>query len=523
MLAIRPSAMLALCIVHVIASLLPQIPPSVNWSAEAIRRVNNRMNLSYLQCVFHSQRLLQANRNHSLMTFMGSDGNRTDDNSYPTTLMRNPCEFQIAQRHHVFEGIDQLLLVGDSTIMRAYMHIVHADDFNYTTRVAELKDEDLNATLVLEGGAVLRVRFFRMLYVSTATFVLDRVFSYATRNSLIVFSLGPHDTSWLVFRKAMPGFRKAGIGVWAEAKKYWDWFAPRVAMYTARKLAELDEVAPPTAAFRRPVVVFRDMYLPNCNHPKYSKYPHTTRCKDLLVPWVLPHYRQTMRAMLALHNIPTVNMDALFPPCYLIDAGHIVRWCKNVEIQLFIQAYRATRRYNIQQGARNTSNPVPGYKDELDSLGISRKEFEAAIHAVPSGYDKSANISLYLTGRNLSQGDRNRILRDPEALAVLLRFSDPEYATGEVFSTNSTFRYDGVDQDVPPSMVPYYYGPIRLPELQAATRRHLLRLQEPVQSTSTEVVFYAVSLVCLCAGVFVKSDMCWRKYRRQQANSPLLS
>merc|ERR1719333_930167 len=94
----------------------------------------------------------------------------------------------------------------------------------------------------------------------------------------------------------------------------------------------------------RPVVVLREHFFANCRHPKYSKYPLITRCPDLLNPRVIPTYRRWLQTLFGEFNVPTVGMDAMFPPCTMVDAGHINRRCKGVEVQFLVQAYWEIRR-----------------------------------------------------------------------------------------------------------------------------------------------------------------------------------
>jgi hypothetical protein len=340
--------------------------PSADVGAASLDFIRQRVNLSYLQCLYHSGRTLRVHRSTNKPKAIDADfidfqGRSTSSSAFSTmaTAARwsaNPCGFQFISDADLFSGVDSLILIGDSTILRDYQHILHASDLDYFGKVIKVEKGYLNSTsLTLSSGRVLPVHFFRLLYTSVVDSILDNVFSVATRNSLIIVSVGPHDTSWLVFNKAMPGFPPKKLHNWAAAQAYYERNAEHMVNQFARKLRAFEErnggagEVKDAPLFRRPVVVFRDMFVPNCQASKFVRRPEV-KCEKLLVGTVVPFYRRYLRAHLAAVNIPTVTMDQVMPPCYLMDAGHLVRKCKRIELQLFAQAFRMTRTYNILQG-----------------------------------------------------------------------------------------------------------------------------------------------------------------------------
>lgn len=252
-----------------------------------------------------------------------------------------------------------MIFLGDSTIMRDYIHLRRGSTADYTTKVAALNETQLESTVTLSSGRKVRLVFIRLLHVALCREPIDAAFAAATPRTLIMITIGPHDTSWLTFRRPMPGMRRSLVGHWSEARKYWQKHVTQMAQVLGWHLQryELARATPGNATTvaaprrpKRPIVLFREQYLPNCAHPKYAKYPLITRCPDLLRPIVVPQYRSFAAAAFGWLAIPVIRMDPLMPPCYLYDAGHIVRWCKRFEIGMAIAAYRTARRAGVVQG-----------------------------------------------------------------------------------------------------------------------------------------------------------------------------
>ncbi len=373
-------------------------------------RLRRFVNISYLQCIYNTARQYKVGPRHpayfadvnmmpthepiaappqSLATTSpqtSSIPSSESESSFRSRNGRNPCGYQIIPEDSLFSGIDSLFLVGDSTIMRSYMHATHASDEDYIAKVASLEDDLLNTSIPLSSGRRMPIYFVRMLHVSTAAVALERVFDAATRNSLIVVTIGSHDCSWLTFRRPMPGFRKSFTGNWFQAKKYWRRFVPLMVSYIAIRLQRFEDSAPVSAIFKKPVVVFREQYLPNCQHPKYSKYPLITKCPDLLKPIVIPYYRIFLRSMLATINVPTISNDALFPPCFLVDAGHTARFCKRFEMQMFVQAFRETRRLLLDQGYPKITLPRTYPFHVIVDSHVLWRDLAILVAEVPTGY-----------------------------------------------------------------------------------------------------------------------------------------
>jgi hypothetical protein len=348
----------------------------------------------------------------------------------------NPCGLQWIEDSEVYSGLDVIILVGDSTLLRLFQHIIRAKKDDYETKVGQLEEDFMNRTVVLSSGRQLVIHFVRALHVSTAIEAVDRAFKLATTpQSLIVFSFGPHDTSWLVFRRPMPGFRRSHTGMWNHARTYWNRFtntlvqyiAFRLRMYEDRGHGFVDEdnaagrahahAFRANNAFHRPVVVFREQYLANCAHPKYAKYPLITRCGDLLMPIVIPHYRAYLAAISSMVNIPTIGLDELLRPpsgskrpptsgvkslCTFVDAGHLNRGCHRYELQLIIQAYRSTRRLGIVQGFHSARHGPLFKLIQQAGLGTRwERVLEMMRAAPPVGYPPLAFLTCHRRGELL--------------------------------------------------------------------------------------------------------------------------
>lgn len=425
------------------------------------------VDVSYLRCAYQSQALLRVpepqisttstSTNHRFPFFVGTDGKSTtawqpvqssnalgDDIPLRQRRMRachqtsncttNPCGLQWIEDSELYSGLDALILVGDSTLLRLFQHITKVRGDAYEAKVGQLESDFLNRTVPLSSGRNLPVFFLRALHVSTAIGAVDHAFKLAsTPNCMIVFSFGPHDTSWLVFRRPMPGFRRAHTGVWNHARIYWNRFVTTLVHYIAFRLKEYEERGNGfvdddhseaamqkrrlgrSRAFRRPVVVFREQYLANCGHPKYSKYPLITRCGDLLMPVVIPHYRSYLAALTSLVNIPTVGLDELLRPsnsngaasppdkplCSFVDAGHMNRACHRYELQLLMQAFRMTRRLGVEQGyvpSRHGASPIFKLIQQAGLGARWERVFELVRSTPPHGYSPTKFLSCHQRG-----------------------------------------------------------------------------------------------------------------------------
>ncbi|CUG53713.1 GPI-anchored surface protein, putative [Bodo saltans] len=450
------------------------------------------VDISYLRCAFQGQALLRVpdphikttstSKAHKFPYFVGTDdlpttswrtaaidketdtaahhnrsGGSFDENGFdrpappphqrrsaschPTSLncSTNPCGLQWIEDSEVYSGLDNIILVGDSTLLRLFQHMIRAKKEDYETKVGQLEEDFMNRTVVLSSGRKLVIHFIRALHVSTAIGEVDRAFKLATTpQSLIVFSFGPHDTSWLVFRRPMPGFRRSHVGTWNHARIYWNRFTTTLVHYIAFRLRMYEErghgfVNEDNAAgranghqfraknaFHRPVVVFREQYLANCAHPKYTKYPLITRCGDLLMPIVIPHYRAYLAAMTSMMNIPTIGLDELLHPptssaivefqtapvslCMFVDAGHMNRECHRYELQLLIQAYRSTKRLGIVQGYDQARHGGATLYKLIQQAGLGAR-WERVLEMVralpPVGYRPLSFLSCHYKGELL--------------------------------------------------------------------------------------------------------------------------
>ena len=229
----------------------------------------------YLHCVYHlsynidvvnSRFRTDANAPHQ-----GSGGAEADMVPLPEW-----CRAEWIPKEELFQGLDSVVLVGDSTMLRLFHDIMGTDPSVYYVKLISIPDQ-LNGTLVLaeeaeippagggyqglrleepsnQGvaqlvadiaddeageppsttttprskrryrGRLVKVFFLRSKNIIDAGAVLERAVGdgYVTRNSLVVTTWGTHDTMWLTHRLPPPRFRKKQTGSWSYAKGYWN-------------------------------------------------------------------------------------------------------------------------------------------------------------------------------------------------------------------------------------------------------------------------------------------------------------
>jgi hypothetical protein len=325
-------------------------------------------NVTMLRCVYGQHRVLHADCEAGRLPMYSGERNITECNG---RMPRDPnrCGHRwrgaFWETHvdpAVFAGIPEIHFVGDSTLMRTFMHAINASDAEYTQKVKELSADSLNSTIWSDGRSI-PVSFHRSLHVALAAPILRNVINASLPRALIVLAYGPHDTSWLVFRRAMPYFNRKNNGRWTAAEHYWQKFSTNL-------IASVLEGVAMRVPSKRPVIVLREQFFANCKHPKYSKYPLITRCPDLLNPRVIPSYRRWLQGLFGEFNVPTVGMDRMFPPCLMIDAGHMNRPCKGFEAQFLIQAYWEV----VRSGALQSELTSESVRRRLSSLMRNQSE-----------------------------------------------------------------------------------------------------------------------------------------------------
>lgn len=339
---------------------------------EAVFQEGNRVHTSdYVRCIHHMSRVIDPihrvfhnyGRVEGAASSDGTATNQSDSVPYVSPLPEW-CRFRWIPRHQIFAGLDSIVFMGDSVLLRAFHDIFMVTDDIYFQKIVFI-DDMLNGTITLRGGRIVKVFFIRNLFAATlshtAAHILNPTNGFVTSRSLVVTTLGMHDTRWLIFRQRPPGYRKTQLGAWSYAKRYWNRHAGAALDGLSEHLRSFQSNADKGGlSFSAPFFVFRDPIPPSCSHPKYANRQPITRCPDLLGPSVIPWYRDTLVASGGLMGIPTVSMDASMPPCGLIDAGHMFRWCKEAELQMIIQAFRLGRRLGISQGRHIVSPNISG-------------------------------------------------------------------------------------------------------------------------------------------------------------------
>lgn len=439
--------------------------PQNTLGNEPIPTIRQHIPLTFHQCVHHAQRWLRlfpdasgvrlggnfhnldnkrikrspftAMLNENPLAQRGSNASTEQEPASPCgpnrncSASRNPCGLHYTPYEEMFSGVDRIILIGDSTILRLYKFFEQVRESSYRQKVADLPIPHIIATMTMSSGRKLPVHFFRLLYSSMAPAVIHEAFKFATIQSLLLVSLGPHDTSWLIYDRltflsmhVMPGMslakevdRRTGKKYkqsdvlrnnLMRAKAYWLKHIAITADALGKELMDFEDAQRSLAAREgrilvpgeplRPIVVFREQLLPKCSDPKYANRPHT-RCVSMLKPHLVPFMRDYLRAMLITVNIPVIGLDALSGraglPCYLMDAGHLPRPCKTIELEMASYTFRMGRRLRIVQGytrsTNGTSSPY-GSPPSLHTLlnadgGISWQHLSRRVtHLRPFGF-----------------------------------------------------------------------------------------------------------------------------------------
>jgi hypothetical protein len=243
-------------------------------------------------------------------------------------------------------------LLGDSTGLRAFIYtvnrVVRPGELQYSKlAVAPRKMQKLlwaNGTRVPTAAAF---RFWALMFISSAKeSVLDAVTS-AGRGTVIV-TLGNWDMNWKIGAKpaqrVMPGFD--GALTFESAQRYW-------CKYVTRLFAALNTVLQQLPAGRRPYVVVREQYQPNCAASRFAaKTRRFRQCKPLLRPVVVPFYRRVVARLAWAMAIPVIPVDHLFAreQCVMSDGVHLDFECMAHEHQLLWNTALLMKRRAVRQG-----------------------------------------------------------------------------------------------------------------------------------------------------------------------------
>ena len=216
----------------------------------------------------------------------------------------------------------------------------------------------------LTGTRTVKLRFFRMMYVSQASDVVKRALAEAGAPGLLVLSLGNWDLNWKIQKNTpMPGL-VGGVHNYTAAKLYWATYVGALRDLLVSALPQL----PPS---RRPFVVVREQFLPNCAAARFSgKAKRYRECPGLVRPHVVPLYRRTVAATLWPIGVPTIPVDHLFPACTMSDGVHLDFPCMAFEQQLVWNVARLALRRGLRQpieastGSDEAPPPAAQWADE---------------------------------------------------------------------------------------------------------------------------------------------------------------
>lgn len=241
------------------------------------------------------------------------------------------------------QWLDQrsMTFIGDSTALRMYVYshnllVQPAQRIPYSKVAAA--PPSMEKTVVLATGAHITLRFFRMMFISTAGDVLPKAFGapLTGKPGVMFITVGNWDLNWQIQpNMPMPGL-DGRVHDWAVAQRYWTKYIDRMMKLIATSLRE-------ASAEHRPTVVFREQYLPNCAATRFSgRTRRYRRCPSLLRPVVVPFYRRAVARTAWSIDVPVVSGFIADRPhaCTLSDGVHLDFACMNFELQINLNVAR---------------------------------------------------------------------------------------------------------------------------------------------------------------------------------------
>lgn len=295
----------------------------------------------------------------------------------------NPCGYAALSVEDVRNGVyfrDDNLTVsfaGDSTALRAYVFSVNSYlpplNIPVVRKVASVPRVMTHTAHGRFGGAErsCRATFYNMRYVSTSEREIEESIMN-TNGGVVVITLGNWDLNWKLQRNSpMPKLR-GGVHNFEAAKVYWTEHVSLMAANIAKWLKLKD-------AATRPLIVFREQFLPNCDASRFtSKKSRYRRCAPLIRPIVVPLYRRVLAPLVWSLNIPVVPMDHVFRDgyryCAMGDGIHLDFNCMMTEQQHIWNVVLLMRRHNVVQGLGTVNPGLTEIPNAKQFLNVSRFE-----------------------------------------------------------------------------------------------------------------------------------------------------
>ena len=311
-----------------------------------------------------------------------------------------------------------ITFVGDSTALRMFIFTVNElVDPRFRMPYGKVADAPQRTwryvTLRRGGGAVISekeaatsptpyvlVRFFRMMFISTAETVFPDLLGSLPASAhphgghSVFVTAGNWDLNWKLQKNMpMPGLDGA-VHSWPVAQKYWTKYVEKMFGVIGAALPQL----PPS---KRPNIVFREQYLPNCAAPRFSaKTRRYRQCGSLIRPVVVPFYRRALTRVAWELQVPVVPGFVADRPqqCTMSDGVHLDAPCMAFELQLLLNVGRMLTRAKPSLNQGNPALEGRGLPDSADFAGNVTKfaswwKRYVRAHALTAA-DRSAEVSL---------------------------------------------------------------------------------------------------------------------------------
>jgi hypothetical protein len=295
----------------------------------------------------------------------------------------NPCGFTSLQvedvRRSIYFAKDNatIAFAGDSTALRAYVYAVNTYlpplSIPVIRKVATVPRVMTHVAFGNYDGENRKAlaTFFNMRYVSTSQREIEEGILHAD-GGVMVITLGNWDLNWKLQRNSPMPHLKGAVHNFEVAKAYWTEHVAAMMGTIARCLAL-------QTSSKRPLIVFREQFLPNCDASRFtSKKSRYRRCAPLIRPIVVPLYRRVLAPLAWAMNIPVIPMDHVFKEgykyCAMGDGIHLDFNCMMTEQQHIWNVVLLMKRHLVHQGLGTVSHEGDGLPNTRLFLNVSRYE-----------------------------------------------------------------------------------------------------------------------------------------------------
>lgn len=306
----------------------------------------------------------------------------------------NPCGYSALQVEDVRRGVyfssDNISVsfAGDSTALRAYVFAVNTYlpplNIPVIRKVATVPRVMTHVAFGAYDGENRKslATFYNMRYVSTSAREIEEGILGAN-GGVMVITLGNWDLNWKLQKNSPMPLLRGPVHNLEVAKAYWT-------EHVGAMMANIARCLGLQAPAKRPLIVFREQFLPNCDASRFtSKKARYRRCAPLIRPIVVPLYRRVLAPLAWSLNIPVVPMDHVFKEnykyCAMGDGIHLNFNCMMTEQQHIWNVALLLRRHRVRQGLGTVSHESGGLPSA--KLFLNESVYEAwrrSMDMVPS-------------------------------------------------------------------------------------------------------------------------------------------